>query len=460
MNIPFISGEVFEGHYPINLFYKKEGWNGRPALIGTPGLKVWCDTEEDTEVRGMCRFSSSYMYAVVGDKVFRVDTIGNKTECTGTLNTSSGVVQMEGGTDYVMIIDSADGYYVSGTTVTDITDTDFPTPSGLTYQDGYFIVSSKNTDRFYLSALDDPSSWNALDYASAEGHSDDIVRAVNNNRELYLIGELTTESWYNSGNADFPFSRNQSVFLGGGCVSGDSVRVIDNSTYLLADDLKVKAIEGYKFRRVSSAALDTLIRGYGDCSDAFGFSYDDDGGTFYVLTFPTGDKTWVFNLETGFWHQWSSGLNGRRHKSNCFVRFADKNLVGDYENGKIYELDSSKYTDDGDTIKRTRTAPPLFDPTTRRRITYHTVEFEFKAGVGLATGQGNDPEIMLEYSDDGARTWSNEKWTGIGKIGKYEDRAVYRRLGSARNRIFRVSMTDPVEWTVVGAYANVTGGIS
>jgi len=135
--------------------------------------------------------------------------------------------------------------------------------------------------------------------------------------------------------------------------------------------------------------------------------------------------------------------------------FAGKNLVGDFANGKIYEISQDTYTDDGETIIRKRVAPPLFDPTDRSRLSYPRLEIEFKAGTGLATGQGSDPQAMLRYSDDGCRNWSNSKWRSIGKIGKTKDRAIWRQLKSSRMRNYELQVSDPVEWVITAAYSPV-----
>ena len=163
----------------------------------------------------------------------------------------------------------------------------------------------------------------------------------------------------------------------------------------------------------------------------------------------------MVNARTGAWSQWSSGLAGGRHRSNCHVYFAGKNLVGDFENGKIYELSETTYTDDGDTIKRTRVSPALFDPEGNLELSYPELVVEFKAGVGLAVGTGSDPQAMLRYSDDGCRTWSTEEWATIGKLGQYGWIARWDMLGSAKVRNFEISMTGPIEWVITNAYSPV-----
>lgn len=476
MNIPFITSSVYEGKYPINFYFQREGWLGRPALVGTPGLLEWSDLEKGAEVRGTHKLNASTAYAVCGNTVYRLDTSGTKSVCTGTLGTSSGIVQMAAGsvvtsTDSdltglasVMITDGVKGYYVNGTTLTEITDSDFPTPGSCAYQDGWFIVAAVGSGTVFSSEyLDDPSSWNPLDVDDVRASPDNIVSVFMDHRELLFFGEDSIEPYQNIGADNFPFVLVPGAYIETGLAARESVAKLDNSVFWLAEDFTIKKLNNYVPVVVSPEALGRKISGYSTKSDAISYSFKDGGNAFYVITLPSEDVTWVLNTATisqqlprGAWHQWASGTQQNRHRSNCHMFFAGKNLVGDFSNGKIYEISNSTYTDDGVTIRRTRVTPPLFDPNNRGRITYPRLEIEFKAGTGLITGQGSDPQAMLRYSDDGCRTWSNRKWEGIGKIGKYKDRAIWRRLASSRLRNYELSVSDPVEWVILGAHSPVT----
>jgi hypothetical protein len=65
---------------------------------------------------------------------------------------------------------------------------------------------------------------------------------------------------------------------------------------------------------------------------------------------------------------------------------------------------------------------------------------------------------MLRWSNDGGSTWSNEHWVSIGKIGKYKNRAIWRRLGFARDRVFEVSVSDPIRTVIVSANLKASVG--
>ncbi len=453
-----------EGRYPVNLFFQPERENARAALIGTPGLVVFCDLNKYAEVRGL-DVMESFLYAVCGDTVYRIDSGGSSTSL-GTIGTSSGHVWMADNGTQLMIVDGDSGYIVTGSTLTEITDSDFPTPASLTYQDGYFIVSRKDTGEFYISALLDGTSWDATDYATAEGAPDDLVAILSDHRELWLFGEDSTEIWYNSG-ASFPFDRIEGAFIEKGCIAPASPAKLDNSVYWLDDQGQVERAAGYTPKVISTPEINHQIETYSTISDAIGFGCVQGGHAFYLLTFPSADKTWVFDATTGLWHERQSfkenSVEHGRHRANCYAYFNRKHLVGDYQNGKIYELSSETYKDDGQVMKAIRTAPPVHMD--RKNIFFHSFEIEFKAGVGLITndadiGTGQDPQAILQWSDDEGRTWSNEHWASMGKIGETTRRAIWRRLGVSRNRTFRLTITDPVERVITGAYLEAEVGMS
>lgn len=460
MNIPFISTKIYEGHYPINFYFQPEAWNGRPALIGTPGLLEWCDTGYNAEVRGAKPLNKSLAYSVVGEKVFRQNVNGDSVECTGTLETDTGIVQMETDGTHVMIVDPGKaGYYTSGTTLSKIVDPDFPIPSSLTFQDGYFIVTAKDSGRFHISPLNSPGGdWDELDYSTAEGSPDFAVKGFMSHRELFVFGEESIEPYQNTGNADFPFERMGGRFVEHGLGASETVAKFADSLIWLADDFSIRTFVDGTPQVIAPETLSQTIGSYTKKSDAFGFSYKYKGNWFYIITFPTEGKTWMINARTRGVNQLSSGISGNRHRSNCHMFFAGKNLVGDYQNGKIYELSDSTFTDDGDTIKRVRVSPALFDPDGYKMLTYPYLQIEFKAGMGLVSGQGSDPAAMLRYSDDGCRTWSNEEWLKVGKMGENTREAVWEILGSSKQRNFEISVTDPIEWVILNAYSPVVKG--
>jgi hypothetical protein len=454
MKIPFITGEAPEGNYPINWYFLPEKVNGRDAMVMTPGMRLKYDTGNALAVRGLHRMGS-VLFAIAGNTLYRMAGEGSET-AIGTIASSTGPVQMENNGLELMISDGTYGYIYENGVLSQITDTDFPTPAFLTYQDGYFIVLDKDTENFYISALYDGTSWDALDYATAGARPDKAKSILMDHREIWVFQEDSIRVYYNSGDTDFPFDPVPGGFIETGIGAAHSVVNMDESIFWLDDDFMVRRATGFIPTIISPPQLNAIISGYSNKSDAFAFSYVNKGSTFYVISFETA--TWAYNALTGYWHQWASGIQQLRHRSSCCVRFDGKYLVGDSESGKIFELDDETYTDDGAVIKSTRITHPVMTPD-RVNLFWHQLEIEFESGVGLATGQGSDPQIMLQWSDDKKRTWSNEHWRSMGKAGEYQNRSIWDCLGESRERMFKLEITDPVKRNLIGARANITKGI-
>jgi hypothetical protein len=248
-----------------------------------------------------------------------------------------------------------------------------------------------------------------------------------------------------------------------GCAAKYSVARFGESFMFVSRDTRgqaiIGAVNGYTFVRTSTHAVENSLVG-ADVSDAFAYTYQIEGHEMYVVTFPSIDLTWVYDLATQQWHKWLSWDESTstyyRHRSNCYAFFAGKNLVGDFENGKIYSLNNAVYTDNGSTIRRLRRAPHLTSDLQRQF--FEEFQIQFQPGVGLQNNQGEDPQAMLRWSNDGGSTWSNEHWITIGKIGRYQNRAIWRRLGWSRDRIFEVAVSDPVKAVIISANLKVSVG--
>jgi outer membrane protein assembly factor BamB len=344
---------------------------------------------------------------------------------------------------------------------------DFPGAVTVGYLDGYFIFQEPNSQKFWTSELLDGTQIDPLSFASAEGMPDNLISLFVDHREVWLFGTQSVEVWYNAGDTPFPLARIQGAVNELGCAATFSVAKMDNSLFWLGSDARGQGIvfraNGYTGQRISTHAVEYAIQSYGTISDAIAFTYQQDGHAFYVLTFPTAQKTWVFDVATGAWHERAGFANGQfiRHRANCQTFFNNQVVVGDFQNGKIYAYDLDVFADDNLPQKWLRSWRAL--PTGQnnlKRTAQHALQLECETGVGLVTGQGNDPQVILRFSDDGGHTWSNEKWAGMGKMGNYGFRAFWRRLGMTdklRDRVYEVSGTDPVKIAILGAELALSG---
>ena len=440
------------------------------ALYGTPGLLRLATCAAAQQVRGL-KTSGAYLYAVSGNQASRFDV--NWTETVlGTIGTTSGPVSMETNGTQLMIVDGASGYIVteSSGAFAQIVDVDFPAGTDLVgFLDGFFLVNSNGTQKFYISASYDGTSWAALDFSSVEGSPDNIISFIVDHREAWFFGSQSTEVFTNTGNATFPIQRIQGAFIEQGCVALFSVAKMDNSIFWLGRDERGDGVvwkaNGYVPQRVSTHAIETAIRSYSTKSDAIAYTYQADGHNFYVLTFPSAGKTWVYDASPGTgWHERgyrnpASG-NYSRHRSNCHAFFNGKNVVGDFQNGKLYELSPTTYTDDGDAIVSLRACQHISDKDENVEMVYHRLEVLVEAGVGLQSGQGSAPLMLMRHSKDGGHTWSSQLTSSMGAVGKYQQRAKWERCGGGRDKVFEVSISDPVKRVIIGANLRVTKGLA
>jgi hypothetical protein len=369
----------------------------------------------------------------------------------------------------LFIASNPDGYIFNMTTLifAPITDPDFPGAVTVGYLDGYFVFNEPNSQRVWTTALLDGSSVDPLDFASAEGSPDGLVSLIIDHREAWLFGTNSVEVWYDAANAGFPLTRIQGAYNEIGCVAAYSVAKLDNGVFWLGGDARGEGIvyrtNGYTGQRISTHAIEWQIQQYGDISDAIGYTYQQDGHAFYVLIFPSAGATWVYDVATDNWHERAAWVNGEytRHRSNCQMAFNHQVIVGDYNDGRVYAFDLETYSDDDQPQRWLRSWRALpQDQNTLVRTAQHSLQLDAETGVGLNSGQGDAPEAMLRWSDDGGHTWSNEHWSSMGAIGAYGTRTFWRRLGMTnklRDRVYEVSGTDPVKIAIVGANLLLSG---
>lgn len=454
----------------VNLFPEATPQAGKTAgfLNRAPGLRLLA-TLGTGPIRGLWSPDPNglYAYVISGNTFYRIDTSYN-AEVYGYVSGTGQVSMADNGTQ-LFIASNPDGYIFNFTTLifAPITDVDFPGAVTVGYLDGYFVFNEPDSQRVWTTVLLDGSSVDPLDFASAEGSPDGLVSLIIDHREAWLFGTNSVEVWYDAANAGFPLTRIQGAYNEIGCVAAYSVAKLDNGVFWLGGDARGEGIvyrtNGYTGQRVSTHAIEWQIQQYGDISDAIGYTYQQDGHAFYVLIFPSAGATWVYDVATDNWHERAAWVNGAytRHRSNCQMAFNHQVIVGDYNDGRIYAFDLETYSDDDQPQRWLRSWRALpQDQNTLVRTAQHSLQLDAETGVGLNSGQGDAPEAMLRWSDDGGHTWSNEHWSSMGAIGAYGTRTFWRRLGMTnklRDRVYEVSGTDPVKIAIVGANLLLSG---
>lgn len=448
----------------VNLFPEiiPEGGKEPAFLNRAPGLKFLASVGLGP-IRGLwvLKADPTRAFVVSGNELYEIDT--NYTATLRGTVAGLGVVSMADNGNQIFIAANPKGYIFNTSTnvFAEITDPDFPGAVTVGYLNSYFVFNPPNSQKFYITQLLDGTQVDPLDFASAEGSSDGLVSLIVDHRELWLFGTDSVEVWYDAGLTDFPLVRIQGAFNELGCAAAYSVAKLDNGLFWLGSDARGQGIvyraEGYTGKRISTHAVEWQIQQYGNISDAIAYTYQQDGHSFYVLIFPSANTTWVYDVATQAWHERAGFSNGDfvRHRSNCQMAYNSEVIVGDYENGNIYAFDLNVFADNGQIQKWLRSWRAL--PTGQnnlKRTVQHAMQLDCETGVGLNVGQGEDPQAMLRWSDDGGHTYSNEHWKSLGKIGVYQKRAIWRRLGTTlklRDRVYEVSGTDPVKIAIMGA---------
>jgi len=386
----------------VNLYPEviPEGGKEPAYLQRCPGL-TRVVTVGSGPIRGLYSLYN-ILYVVSGTEFYKVSASYVATKIGDV--TGTGPVSMADNGTQIFIACNPDSYIYNVDTLgfAQITDEDFPGAVTVGYLDGYFVFNEPNSQRVWVTALLDGTSIDPLDFASAEGSPDGLVSLIIDHREAWLFGTNSVEVWYNAGEADFPLARIQGAYNEIGCIAPYSVAKMDNSVFWLGADARGQGIvyraQGYQGVRVSTHAVEYAIQQYADLSDAVGYTYQQDGHTFYVLNFTGADTTWVYDAATGAWHERAGFAVGdfTRHRGNNHARFNGDPHVGDYQNGKIYTFSLDVYADDGAVQKWLRSWRAL--PTganNLKRTTHHSLQIDCETGVGLSGVDPFDPPTLI-----------------------------------------------------------------
>jgi hypothetical protein len=337
------------------------------------------------------------------------------------------------------------------------------------------VFSASNGLVFFHSALNDPLSFSALDFGTSEINPDPIVALHVNHNELFVLNSLTTELFQNVGGAGFVFQRISGANIQKGCLSKFSLIEFDNSFCFVGAGVNEKAaiwkVTGSSSAsKMSTDAIDTEIQKFteDEIANSFAMTFAERGQFFAVFTFESEripSRTFVYNATASalsggkVWFEFQSGLSedGNNWQVASIVKAYGKLLVSDLTTGLIGELDKNTLTYYGEAYLIEATTQPF----SQNGLPVFAGELEatFESGVGLTTGQGSDPKVRYSFSDDGGRTFSSEFKRGIGKIGKYEQRSVWRRQGEfPLSRSIRLRITEPVVANLLGLAATPETG--
>lgn len=414
-------------------------------------------------IRGM-HSAWGRLFVVSGSELYRVRSDG-QIALIGSGISGSAPVSIDHNADSLVVVANPNAYYwlksadtsgdaVPTPTLTAITDPDF-TSRGAKYVrfvDNYMLFMEPNSGRFFGSDVGSVTNYNALNFATAEAAPDDLVGMIVDHRQVLLLGEESGEVWENTGAAGFPFERAVNGFFEIGCANGDTVAKLDQSVAWVANDYTVRRLTGLTPQKISTVAVEQFLS-TATLSTGKAYAYSLDGHFFYVMSFTEG--CWTYDATTNEWSE--RGSYPETYYKWQFSATAFGNVfVGDAYSNKIGTLKISTYDEVGSVQRMEVAFQPVYAE--NRRAIHHELEIVMETGVGLTTGQGSDPEAMLDYSDDGGITWKSLPNKRLGALGERRTRVVWNKLGSARQRVYRIAVSDPVKVVLTDAVLDVTGG--
>lgn len=468
----------------MNWYYETiESGTGKTsaALYPTPGTKSFAAIPGNS-VRQQI-YINGRMFAIVDAQLFEVFANGTFA--------ARGAVQNDGLTAYmvaspqqVLIASAGETYVLTLATNALSTIGSVVTFGGpvqqVDFMDGFFIALLKNSQTFFLSNLFDATNWTPLGVTQkiiVSVFPGNVLAMKVNQRRLLMQGVNASVFYYTSGSSQV-FDVDPSGTIENGIFAAASTSKLDNSLFWLDGDERgagvVRRLSGYTPVRVSNHAIEFAIQNYATFSDAVGYSYQDQGHSFYVLTFPTAQATWVYDVATNMWHQrgfWNAaGGFFQAHKGWNHVYAFGKHLVGDFSSGNIYQMaipmpagGGWAFADDnGKPLRRLRRAPHI--STEQKWIFHNSLQIDVETGLGPepplqdGAGKARDPQMLLRWSDDGGHTWSNGRLLNCGQAGRYKTRALTHRLGRSRDRVYEISVEDAIPWRLISDYLEAEPG--
>lgn len=427
----------------VNVFFEQLPPDAKsPGLLcRAPGLSSYL-TVGNGPIQGV-HADHGLLYVVSGGTLYSVTSTPTATS-RGSVGSiaSPSEIDMDSNVDSVVVVNPPDAYYLTNaTTFGQITDTDFTSRGAgdVEFIDNYMAFREPDTGRWFAADLGSPSSFDALNFATAEGSPDTLVGMKTDHAQEVLFGERSVEIWQNTGISGFPFERVSNGLIEQGCLNGRTIAKADQSLYWVAEDFTVRRLDGVTPMRVSTHAIEQWLRTTTILS-LRGYSYTQEGHVFYVLTAPEG--CYAFDVTTQQWAERQS-FGYETWNWGWPTAFAGNIVVGSTTSNMLATLDPEVYAELGSTQRAEWTYQPVYAE--GARAFHDRLELIFEPGVGLTTGQGSDPEVMLDFSDDGGITWKSLPNKKLGQIGHYANRCAWHGLGSARQRVYRAAVSDPVK---------------
>jgi len=436
----------------VNTYAEKapEGAKGPVILRRAPGISFFCAC--GTGVGRGLHAMAGQLYAVSGQRLFKVSSSAVTTDLgsiggTGVISTTDNATQLA--------ISAGGRLYVYDSALLPVSDADVPSPIGkIDFLDNYLIGIHEGTGQFVCSALADFTDFDALDFATAEGAPDNLITLAVDHRAALLVGEKSGELWENtSAGSGFPFTRVPNGFIELGGASKDGICKQDNSVFWLANDITFRRLTGSTPQKVSQHHVEREWKKYSTVADARCSPYTIDGHLCVVVTFPAADATWVYDCTSDEWHERESYPESAWDVCSI-VECYGKIFVQRASTGEIGVLDPNVYSEWGGPLRAEWAYQSLYAQ--GKGVQIHRLEMGIQTGVGLESGQGSVPRIMLERSKLGGRdgTFRPVAARSLGTQGKFKTKVHWDALGTGPDNVLRAWISDPVPLTVWNTMAD------
>jgi hypothetical protein len=432
-----------------------ESGKDKYVLHSFPGLKLLGNAAGID--RGFHRMAE-ILYQVKGTSLYEIDKLGNHTLRGAIPGTGRAIIKDDGINMFIVTDLKVWKYSTDTNAVTEVTDLNITGAKSVDFFNNQFIYTK---DKFStVSNVGDGSTASGLNIIGEETLPDDLVRDYVFEEVIYRMGVRSIVGWYNSGVGSPPIEKLQGRIFTVGLAAINSVAETDQAFYWLGDDHAIYRASGGREERISTDAISNEIQKYSIVDDAVGNTFTFEGQNFYQITFPSGNKTFVVNESLGSqgWFELSSGVNSplqsSKYQGASIISAYGQNFASDASNGNVYKLDFNTYTNNSDPIQRIRVTQSVNGDllgAKGKRVQMSCLKLIMETGVGLISGQGDEPRIMIEYSDDGGNSWNGGSWPEVGRLGEFTLQVEWFDLRSFYDRIFRISTSDPVNYSIYSA---------